>query len=156
MLILKFHDFSLWCCKSSPKYIATVEYITTAGLSFTKVSLFPYSTESFIFELASQLHSYCFFNISRMTLEGKLSNNVAPIQSLTLDDHYLVAGSRDRNVRVSINNHSLYSQGRRWIVDSRLFSYSDCSLKKQLELALIPGYIMFICTYVFCYTCAWY
>lgn len=36
-----------------------------------------------------------------MTLEGKLSNNVAPIQSLTLDDHYLVAGSRDRNVRVS-------------------------------------------------------
>ena len=38
----------------------------------------------------------------RMTLEGKLSNNVAPIQSLTLDDHYLVAGSRDRNVRVSL------------------------------------------------------
>ena len=65
-----------------------------------------------------------------MTLEGKLSNNVAPIQSLTLDDHYLVAGSRDRNVRVSINNHSLYSQDRRYIVDSRLFSYSDCSLKK--------------------------
>lgn len=36
-----------------------------------------------------------------MTLEGKLCNNVAPIQSLTLDDHYLAAGSRDRNVRVS-------------------------------------------------------
>ena len=55
-----------------------------------------------------------------MTLEGKLSNNVAPIQSLTLDDQYLVAGSRDRNVRVSlfiwtvtkyVYIHSLYSQG---------------------------------------------
>jgi len=42
-----------------------------------------------------------------MTLEGKLSNNVAPIQSLSLDDHYLVAGSRDRNVRVSVNCLSL-------------------------------------------------
>ena len=36
-----------------------------------------------------------------MTLEGKLSNNMAPVQSLTLDRQYLAAGSRDRNVRVS-------------------------------------------------------
>ena len=43
-----------------------------------------------------------FYKMHRMTLEGKLSNNVAPIQSLALDDYHLVAGSRDRNVRVSV------------------------------------------------------
>ncbi|XP_065898994.1 kinesin-like protein KIF21A isoform X2 [Dysidea avara] len=40
------------------------------------------------------------WNLRMMTLEGKLSNNMAPVQSLTLDNQYLAAGSRDRNVRI--------------------------------------------------------
>lgn len=64
-----------------------------------------------------------------MTLEGKLSNNVAPIQSLTLDDHYLVAGSRDRNVRVSLFI---------WTVTK----YHTCTVKIDIRYVYIVGVLL--------------
>jgi len=62
---------------------------------YSSIVLYDVCMKLYLCSLHMKIHAF------RMTLEGKLSNNMAPVQSMTLNDCCLVAGSRDRNVRVS-------------------------------------------------------